>query len=110
MAFTRMSAHEVDRMCKKYEKMFDGIVNQRMKSRKNMLMKRYFFPLSEEDANQRVFFTESVSIIKSVIYDSGFEYQIYESLKEICKVTRAGDFITVDSAEAEFINRMRKYE
>ena len=108
MAYTRISAHDVLRVCEKYEKMFDVLVKQKMQVRKDKLMKRFLFPLSDERANVIVFWDEKEDVKNEVRFRQRFDYEIYESLKEICTLTRAGDFITVDSTEAEFINRLRK--
>lgn len=108
MAYTRCSAHDVSRVCEKYEKMIDELSKQRMLLRKYKLMKKFLFPMSDEKANVKAFWTERDQVKEQVIYDQGFDYLIYESLREICKITRGGDFITVDSAECEFINRLRK--
>lgn len=107
MAYTRISAHDVSRVCEKYEKMFNSIVTQKQQSMKDKLMNRFLFPLTEINANKRVKL-EKESIELNVAHDVGFDHQIYESLKDVCSVTRGADFITIDSCEAEFINRLRK--
>lgn len=108
MAYTRISAHEVLRVCEKYEKMIDVLAKQRMQTHKDKLMKRFLFPLSDEKANVKAFWKERDNVFNQVRMEQGFDYQTYESLRESCKITRAGDFITIDSVEAEFINRLRK--
>jgi len=108
MAYTRVSAHDVLRVCEKYEKMFDELVKQKMQQRKDKLMKRFLFPLTDEKANVIAFWDEKEDVKNEVRYRQRFDYTIYESLKEVCKLARGGDFITIDSCEAEFINRLRK--
>jgi len=107
MAWTRVSAHEINLRCEKYKKIFDSIVKQRIQQRKHRLVNRFLFPLTEINANKKVKLEEE-SIELSVAHEQGFDYHIYESLREICMLARGSDFITVDSEEATWINNLRK--
>lgn len=110
MAYTRMSAHEIDRVCKRFLLQFERYLKDKINKRKYKLMNRPMlldiFSLLEEDALKKID-KEMPSLIQENIMEFGDDWAIYNELMEVSRIARAQDFITIDSFEAKFINKYR---
>lgn len=107
MAYTRMSAHEINRILDKFWIYVEKQVDQKTKERTAELYSRKTFKLSDKKIKEKVD-KEKDDIEKYVFNKLGTDWLIYKGLDSICKIARAQDFITIDNFEADFILKYRE--
>jgi hypothetical protein len=106
MAYTRMSAHEINRILDKFWIYVEKQIDKKTKERITELSGRKIFKLSEKKIKEKVEY-EKNDIQKYVLFKLGSDWSIYKGLDSISKIARAQDFITIDNFEAEFILKYR---
>lgn len=107
MAYTRMSAHEINRILDKFWIYVEKQVDQKTKERTAELSSRKTFKLSDKKIKEKID-NEKNDIQKQVLFELGSDWSIYKGLDSICKIARAQDFITIDNFEADFILKYRE--
>lgn len=97
-----MSAHEVNRVLRKFQSYIENRILDKRKKRIEELSNKKYFKLTKEEISKRVE-SEMDRIRSQVFHDFDMDVTIYKGLDNICKIARAQDFITIDNFEADFI-------